>query len=55
MRLIIQFSNGNYLNISVDRIAREDSFVIAYRGGVLMGIIDLGTIDYLYLSEVKAT
>lgn len=53
MKLIVQFSNGNHLNISVDRIEREDSFVVAYRGDALMGVIDLASIDYLYLSEVK--
>lgn len=53
MKLIVQFSNGNHLNISIDRIEREDSFVIAYRGETLMGIIDLASIDYLYLSEAK--
>lgn len=53
MKLIVQFSNGNHLNISVDRIEREDSFVVAYKGDALMGVIDLASIDYLYLSEVK--
>ncbi len=30
MRLVIQFSNGNYCNIPADRLAREDSLIYVF-------------------------
>lgn len=56
-KLVVQFSNGKYINIDADIIEREDNFVNAYKStegkGMLVAVIDLGTIDYLCLSEVK--
>lgn len=53
----MQFSSGKYINIDADIIEREDSFVNVYKDKetltMLVAVIDLGTIDYLYLSEVK--
>lgn len=61
MRLVVQFSNKSYTNINADRLEREESFVLAYRQNTyqlradeeLCAIIDLASIDYLYLSEEK--
>ena len=57
MKLVVQFSNGKYINIEADYIEREDSFISAYKFKEpqlrLVAVIDLGMIDYLYLSEVK--
>ena len=53
MRLVIQFSNGNYCNIPADRLAREDALISVFFGDKLMGIIDLAAIEYMYLFEVK--
>lgn len=53
-KLVIQFSNGSFANVTVDRIEREENFVLAYNGGALVGIVDLASIDYLYVSETRA-
>lgn len=57
MKLVVQFSNGKYINIEADYMEREDSFINAFKTTEprdrLVAVIDLGTIDYLYLSEVK--
>ena len=65
MRLVVKFRDG-YTNIEADRLEREDDVVYAYRmvavpvseslfveDKILVGVFDLGTIDYLYLSEKK--
>lgn len=57
LRLCVQCSNGKYINVDADHIEREESFVIAYREFMgereLTAVIDLGAVDYLYLSEVR--
>lgn len=57
MKLNVQCTNGKYINIDVERIEREDNFVNAYRQFMgeseLVAIIDLASIDYLYISEAK--
>lgn len=41
----------SYVNMPADRLIREDSFVYAYNGEDLVGAFDLGTINYIYLTE----
>lgn len=57
LKLNVQCTNGKYINIDVESIEREESFVIAYRQFMgereLAAIIDLASIDYLYISEAK--
>lgn len=57
LKLNVQCTNGKYINIDVERIEREENFVNAYREFMgeseLVAIIDLASIDYLYLSEAK--
>ena len=68
MRLVVKFRDG-YTNIVADRLEREDDVVYAYRmvdvpvsdsgncfliqDKVLAGVFDLGSIEYMYLSEKK--
>lgn len=58
LKLNVQCTNGKYINIDVESIERDESFVIAYRQFMgereLVAIIDIASIDYLYLSEAKA-
>lgn len=57
LKLNVQCTNGKYINIDVESIEREENFVNAYREFMgereLVAIIDLASIDYLYLSEAK--
>lgn len=53
MKLVVQFSSGKYINIEADHIERDEGIVYGYHNNGLVAVIDLGTIDYLYLSEVK--
>ena len=54
-RLVIIRTDGEYVNIPVSRIERDDCIVCAYRGDELVGIIDLGFVHLLYISERKDT
>lgn len=52
MKLIVYFNNmDQFVNISADRINREDEFVYAYNGGSLVGMFDVGVVAAIYLSE----
>lgn len=52
MRLIV-YLNGvdGFINIAADRVERDDTFVIAYKGEQVVGMFDLGAVMALYLSE----
>ena len=53
MKLIVYFcgNTDSYVNISADRIVREEEFVLAYNGDKLVGIFEIGVIAAIYLSE----
>lgn len=54
MKLIVYLHGmDGFVNISANRIEKDDSFVYAYRDDQLVGIFDIGTIMTLYLSEKK--
>lgn len=54
MKLIVYIHGlDSFVNISADRIEKDDSFVYAYRGDLLVGMFDIGTVMTLYLSEKK--
>lgn len=51
MKLNVKLTNKNYINIEVDNIFREDAIIFAYKAFDLVAVIDIGSIEYLYLSE----
>lgn len=51
MNLIVQLINGNHINIPANQLFREEGLVIAFNGHDLVAVIDIGSIEYLYLSE----
>ena len=53
MRLIVKFTSGDFVNIEANHIRRDESFIYAYIFEELVGIFDMGGIEYLYLSEKK--
>ena len=54
MKLIVYLHGmDGFVNISANRIEKDDSFVYAYRDDQLVGIFDIGTVMTLYLSEKK--
>lgn len=54
MKVVVQFTNGNYANIPATRMERDENFACVFSETALVAIIDLASIDYIYLSEVKA-
>ena len=50
-RVVVKCTDGGYVNINADRIERDDCVVFAYRGEKLVGVIDLGCVHMLYISE----
>lgn len=50
MKLVVQLTNGNHINIPANQLFREEDFVLAFGGHDLVAAIDLGSIEYLYLS-----
>lgn len=50
MKLVVQLTNKQYINIFADNIFREDSIIFAYHGHELVAVVDIGSIEYLYLS-----
>ena len=49
-RCVVGFRD-NYVNMQADKLRREDTFVYAYNGEELVGAFDLGTINYIYITE----
>lgn len=49
MRMLVQLTNGRFLNIPADNIFREDAIIFAYKGHDLVAVVDIGNIDYLFL------
>ena len=51
-RCIVGFvGQDGYVNMPADRLKKDESFIYAYSGEELVGAFDLGTINYIYLSE----
>ena len=50
MKLVIQLTNGNHINLSANRLSREGDFVLAFSGHDFVAAIDLDSIEYLYLA-----
>lgn len=54
MKLIVYLHGmDGFVNISANRIEKDDSFVYAFKEDQLVGIFDIGTIMTCYLSEKK--
>lgn len=54
MRLLVYVHGvDGFVNISADRIEKDDNFLIAYNGERLVGVFDLGTVMTAYLSEKR--
>lgn len=54
MKLIVYIHGlDSFVNISADRIEKDESFVYAFKDDQLVGIFDIGTIMTCYLSEKK--
>ena len=53
MRLIVYLngSGDSFINISADYVEREDTFIVAYKGGQIVGMFDVCAVMALYLSE----
>lgn len=41
------------LCLTVTQIVREENVVYAYNGEIFVGMFDLGSVDMLYINEVK--
>lgn len=51
MRLIMWFNNkDDFVNIKADSIERKDEFIMAFSGGKLVGMFDVGVVMAVYLS-----
>ena len=51
-RCIVGFvGQDGYVNMPADRLKKDDSFIYAYNGDDLVGVFDLGTINYIYITE----
>ena len=56
MKLIVYLhSVESFVNINADQIEKDESFIMAYNNGKLVGMFDIGTIMAMYLSEKKGT
>lgn len=53
MSKLIVYINGSegFVNISADRMEKDEVFLYAYNGEKLVGIFDVGTVMSAYLSE----
>ena len=47
IRLIVRFGGGEYVNVPVTRIEREENVVFAYLGDTFVGFFDLGGVEAL--------
>ena len=50
MKRCIVRSKEDYVNIAADELREENGMVYVTKGGALVGVFDLGTVDYVYLS-----
>lgn len=55
MRLLVYVHGvDGYVNISADRIEKDENFLFAYCENNLVGVFDLGTVMTAYLSEKRS-
>lgn len=55
-KLIVNFRDGNYLNIEADRLVvckNDENVILAYKGIELVAAVDMSCAMSLYLSEMK--
>lgn len=55
-KLIVNFRDGNYLNIEADRLAvckNDENVILAYKESELVAAVDMSCALSLYLSEMK--
>jgi hypothetical protein len=55
-KLVVNFRDGNYLNIEADRLAvckNDENVILAYKGDSLVAAVDMSSALSLYLSEAK--
>lgn len=55
-KLVVNFRDGNYLNVEADRIApskNDENVILAYKGSDLVAAVDMSCALTLYLSEMK--
>lgn len=55
-KLVVNFRDGNYLNVEADRITtsqNDENLILAYKGDSLVAAVDMSSALSLYLSEAK--
>lgn len=52
-RLVVR-GRGWYCNLPITQMVKDGAIVMAYNGGEFVGMFDLGAVDVLYKTEVKA-
>ena len=55
-RLMVKLTDGDTVNIAADKLttpADDSGYIIAMKGGEIVGVFDMGNVVTLYLSEMN--
>lgn len=51
-RCVVDMRDG-FVNIPADRLEREEDVIFVFNGESLMGMFSLGSLEHIYISEVR--
>lgn len=55
-RLVVKCTDGEGVNIEADRLTQiidDVNYIVAMNGKEIVGVFDIGSISFLYLSEMN--